>query len=183
MPWHCEMGGQSKTIKSLDSGQGLGDPSPQGDPDNHQILLFKRWHVYKLFKPLSLFGLSETQGFCLLHTVDLLPFFCESVNWLASLSVFLQELDRMWRYTLILIRADCLCICVSSSLRNFYQIQQWKHEEFGREKKQAATTLNCKCSDRVKLWNIRVKWQNNIINVVNQTNFNAHSVTFNMVWG
>lgn len=56
------MGGQSKSIKSPNSGQDLGDPSPQGDPDNHQILLFKRWHVYKLFEPLSLLGRSDTQG-------------------------------------------------------------------------------------------------------------------------
>lgn len=74
IPWHCGMGGQSKSIKSLNSGQGLRDPSPWGDPDNHQILLFKRWHVYKLFKPLSLFGHSEHMGLCLLHRVDLLPF-------------------------------------------------------------------------------------------------------------
>lgn len=84
MPWHCEMGGQSKSIKRLDSGQGLGDPSPQGDPDNRQILLFKRWHVYKLFKPLSLFGHSKTQGLCLLHWVDLLPFL-----WECQLACFL----------------------------------------------------------------------------------------------
>lgn len=93
MTRHCEMGGQSKTIKSLDSGQGLGDPSPQGDPDNHQILLFKRWHVYKLFKPLSLFGHYETQGFCLLHTVDLLPFF---VTVSIGLLPFLFFLFLVW---------------------------------------------------------------------------------------
>lgn len=76
------------------------------------------WNTGPLFAPYSWF----------------ITVFCESVNWLASFSVFLQELDRMCRYTLILIRAYCLCIYVSSSLRNFDQIQLWKHEEFGTEK-------------------------------------------------
>ena len=87
MPWHWEMGGQSKSIKSLDSGQGLGDPSPQGDPDNHQILLFKRWHVYKLFKPLSLFWPLWTAELLFAPYSWFITVFCEGVNWLASLSV------------------------------------------------------------------------------------------------
>lgn len=74
-------------------------------------------YIYKLFKPLSFFGRSETQGFCLIHNSWFITVFCESVNWLASLSVLsVSVLDRMRRYTLILIRADCLCINVSSRL-------------------------------------------------------------------
>lgn len=84
MPWHCEMGGQSKSIKSFNSGQSLGDPSPQGDLDNHQILLFKRWHVYKLFKPLSFFGRFETQ---LLFDQIQLIYYC--VLWECQLAGFL----------------------------------------------------------------------------------------------
>ncbi len=133
------------------------------------VTFWPLWNTGLLFAPYSWF----------------ITVFCESVNWLASFSVFLQELDRMWRYTLIVIRADCLCICVSSSLRNFYQIQQRKHEEFGREKKQAATTLTSNAvtgSDfEISVWSDKITFSN----VVNQTNFciNAPSFTFSMVWG
>ena len=88
------MGGQSKSIKSFNSGQGLGDPSPQGDPDNHQILLFRRWHVYELFRPMSLFGHSETQSLCLHHRADLLPFFFKDCQLACFLFCFSSRVGQ-----------------------------------------------------------------------------------------
>lgn len=180
MPWHCEMGGKSKSIKSLDSGQGLGDPSPQGDPDNHQILLFKRWHVYKLFKPLSLLGHCETQGFCLLHTVDLLPFFVSVSTGLFPCLFFLFWAGcgtSLWYQSQLTVYA----FYVLSSQRNFEQIQQWKHEEFGREKKEAATTLNEKwLGQTLKFQGKETKQQFLRLSIRSAS---TSMYTFKMVWG
>lgn len=180
MPWHCEMGGQSKSIKSINSGQGLRDPSPQGDPDNHQILLFKRWHVYKLFKPLSLFGNSEHRVF--VCYIELIYY---HFLWECQLACFLVCLfQKSWTgcgATLwYLSNLTVYAFTVLSSMRYFYQIQQWKQEEFGWERKQAATTMNNKCSDRVKFWNIRNK-TSNIVNL-NYFYINKHLFTFSVVW-
>lgn len=175
------MGGQSKSIKSLDSGQGLGDPSPQGDPDNHQILLFKRWHVYKLFEPLSLFGHSQTEGLCLVHRVDLLPFlwefqlarflFCFSTRVGQDVALhFDAELSWQFMY-LCLFKPEKCCPNPAAKTRGIWQ-----------RRKASFHIMDYKYSDRVKLCNQYPQTEHIFecsysVNLLHQC-----TLTFNTVW-
>lgn len=125
---HWEMGGQSKSIKSLDSGQGLGDPSPQGHPNNHQIFLFRKWHVYKHFKNHVNFlaGLKH-RPLCLIHNSWFIAVFF-SVNGLTFHSVLpVSFLDRMQHFSLILSQAECFFLFFFIIFKGwgFFLSQQW----------------------------------------------------------
>lgn len=56
---HCEMEVQSKSIKGLNSGQGLGDPSPRGDPDKPSDLPFQRMTRLQALQPPVIFWLPS----------------------------------------------------------------------------------------------------------------------------
>lgn len=145
MAWQCLMGAQTKSIKSLNPGQGHGDPSPQGDPDNHQILLFRRWHVIKapqgpvtLRIRASLFA-SKTRfitNFVRLSVGSLpSPFFhkswtgCGAKLWYSSeLTVHVFKSCQAWEVW-------------TTSCGETWGIWQ-------RAKREAATTPNKKCIDR-----------------------------------
>lgn len=73
---HCEMEVQSKSIKRLNSGQGLGDPSPQGDPDKPSDPPFQRMtRLQALQAPVIYLAALQHGPFVSSITVDLLLFF------------------------------------------------------------------------------------------------------------
>lgn len=49
---------------------------------DHQILFFRGWHVYKLFKLLSFAGCSPNQAFCLIHNIWFITVF---FRWICQL--------------------------------------------------------------------------------------------------
>lgn len=93
---HCEMEVQSKSIKGLNSGQGLGDPSPRGDPDKPSDLPFQRMTRLQALQPPVIFWLPS-------NTVVLDPqqliyywgFFFGAGGWMSASFSLLFVLDRM----------------------------------------------------------------------------------------
>lgn len=93
MPRHCEMEVQSKSIKRLNSGQGLGDPSLRGDPDRPSDPPFQRMTRLQALQAPVICWLLSKPG--LLFDPQHLIYYCIfSVNMSATLSV-LSVLDRM----------------------------------------------------------------------------------------
>ena len=95
------MEAQSKSIKRLNSGQGLGDPSPRGDPDKPSDPPFQRMTRLQALQAPVIFWLHPNTG--LLFNPQQLIYFCflgfffggeGGVKMSASHSV-LSVLDRM----------------------------------------------------------------------------------------
>lgn len=82
---HCEMEVQSKSIKRLNSGQGLGDPSPRGDPDKPSDPPFQRMTRLQALQAPVIFGLPSNTDLLfdpqqLIYYCFFLFFFCENVS-------------------------------------------------------------------------------------------------------